>query len=165
MQELKLYQIPALMRQALDNLEIDEETGEILNADGLHNLELSAKDKIANTGRYIRECTVLLDAMKQAKQNIDARMKTLQKRLDYLTGLSLDGMEALGVKKIEEPDIRISTRKSVGTVIEDEEAIPSKFVTIVQTQKINKTEIKKAIQAGEDVPGAYLVENVNLAIK
>lgn len=165
MQELTLYQIPALMRQALDNLEIDEETGEILNADGLHNLELSAKDKIANTGRYIRECTVLLDAMKQAKQNIDARMKTLQKRLDYLTGLSLDGMEALGVKKIEEPDIRISTHKSVGTVIEDEEAIPSKFVTIVQTQKINKTEIKKAIQAGEDVPGAYLVENVNLAIK
>lgn len=165
MQELTLYQIPALMRQALDNLEIDEETGEILNADGLHNLELSAKDKIANTARYIRECTVLLDAMKQAKQNIDARMKTLQKRLDYLTGLSLDGMEALGVKKIEEPDIRISTRKSVGTVIEDEEAIPSKFVTIVQTQKINKTEIKKAIQAGEDVPGAYLVENINLAIK
>ena len=165
MQELKLYQIPALMRQALDNLEIDEETGEILNADGLHNLELSAKDKIANTGRYIRECTVLLDAMKQAKQNIDARMKTLQKRLDYLTGLSLDGMEALGVKKIEEPDIRISTRKSVGAVIEDEEAIPSKFVTIVQTQKINKTEIKKAIQAGQDVPGAYLVENINLAIK
>lgn len=165
MQELTLYQIPALMRQALDNLEIDEETGEILNADGLHNLELSAKDKIANTGRYIRECTVLLEAMKQAKQNIDARMKTLQKRLDYLTGLSLDGMEALGVKKIEEPDIRISTRKSVGTVIEDEEAIPSKFVTIVQTQKINKTEIKKAIQAGQDVPGAYLVENINLAIK
>ena len=165
MQELKLYQIPALMRQALDNLEIDEETGEILNADGLHNLELSAKDKIANTGRYIRECTVLLDAMKQAKQNIDARMKTLQKRLDYLTGLSLDGMEALGVKKNEEPDIRISTRKSVGAVIEDEEAIPSKFVTIVQTQKINKTEIKKAIQAGQDVPGAYLVENINLAIK
>ena len=165
MQELTLFQIPALMRQALDNLEIDEETGEIMNADELNNLELSAKDKIANTARYIRECTVLLDAMKQAKQNIDARMKTLQKRLDYLTGLSLDGMEALGVKKIEESDIRISTRKSIGTVIEDEEAIPSKFVTIVQTQKINKTEIKKAIQAGEDVPGAYLVENINLAIK
>lgn len=165
MQELTLYQIPALMRQALDNLEVDKETGEILNADALNQLELSAKDKIANTGRYIRECTVLLEAMKQAKQNIDARMKTLQKRLDYLTSLSLDGMEALGVKKIEEPDIRISTRVSVGTVIEDEEAIPSKFVTIVQTQKINKTEIKKAIQAGEDVPGAYLVENVNLAIK
>ena len=165
MQELKLYQIPAFMRQALDNLEIDEETGEILNAEGLHSVELSAKDKIANTARYIRECTVLLDAMKQAKQNIDSRMKTLQKRLDYLTGLSLDGMEALGVKKIEEPDIRISTRKSISTMIEDEEAIPSKFVTIVQTQKINKTEIKKAIQAGEDVPGAYLVENINLAIK
>lgn len=165
MQELKLYQIPAFMRQALDNLEIDKETGEILNADGLHSIELSAKDKIANTGRYLRECTVLLDAMKQAKQNIDARMKTLQKRIDFLSGLSLDGMEALGLKKIEEPDIRISIRKSINTMIEDEKAIPSKFVTIVQTEKINKTEIKKAIQAGEDVPGAYLVENINLAIK
>ena len=68
MQELKLYQIPAFMRQALDNLEIDEETGEILNADGLHNIELSAKEKIVNTARYIRECTVLLDAMKTAKE-------------------------------------------------------------------------------------------------
>lgn len=165
MQELKLYQIPAFMRQALDNLEIDEETGEILNADGLHSIELSAKDKIANTARYIRECTVLLDAMKTAKQNIDARMKTLQKRIDYLAGLSLDGLQALGINKIEEPDIRIGTRKSVSTVIEDEETIPSKFVTIVQTEKINRTEIKKAIQAGEDVPGAHLVENINLSIK
>ena len=165
MQELKLYQIPAFMRQALDNLEIDEETGEILNADGLHNIELSAKDKIANTARYIRECTVLLDAMKTAKQNIDARMKTLQKRIDYLAGQSVEGLLALGVDKIEEPDIRIGTKKSVSTVIEDEKAIPSKFVTIVQTEKINRTQIKDAIKHGEDVPGAYLVENINLSIK
>lgn len=165
MQELTLYQIPALMRQALDNLEIDEETGEILNTDGLHNLELSAKDKIANTARYIRECTVLLDAMKTAKQNIDARMKTLQKRIDYLALESVKGLIALGVDKIEEPDIRIGTRKSVSTVIEDEKAIPSKFVTIVQTEKINRIEIKRAIQAGEDVPGAYLVKDINLSIK
>lgn len=165
MQELTLYQIPALMRQALDNLEIDEETGEILNADGLHNLELSAKDKIANTARYIRECTVLLDAMKTAKQNIDARMKTLQKRIDYLAGQSVEGLLALGIKKIEEPDIQIGMRKTVSTVIEDEKAIPSKFVTIVQTEKINRTEIKDAIKHGEDVPGAYLVENINLKIK
>ena len=165
MQELKLYQIPAFMRQALDNLEIDEETGEILNADGLHNLELSAKDKIANTGRYIRECTVLLDAMKTAKQNIDARMKTLQKRIDYLAGQSVEGLLALGIKKIEEPDIQIGMRKTVSTVIEDEKAIPSKFVTIVQTEKINRTEIKDAIKHGEEVPGAYLVENINLSIK
>lgn len=56
-------------------------------------------------------------------------------------------------------------RKTVSTVIEDEKAIPSKFVTIVQTEKINRTEIKDAIKHGEEVPGAYLVENINLKIK
>ena len=47
----------------------------------------------------------------------------------------------------------------------DEKALPADFVVETVTTKPDKTAIKKAIQAGEDVTGASLVENRNIQIK
>ena len=44
-------------------------------------------------------------------------------------------------------------------------ALPPDFVTTTVTTKPDKTAIKKAIQAGQAVAGAVLVENQNLQIK
>ena len=60
---------------------------------------------------------------------------------------------------------RISFRKSIQVQIDDEAALPADYVTTTVTTKPDKTAIKKAIQAGEDVTGASLVENRNIQIK
>lgn len=46
---MKLYQISDAIRQALDHIELDEETGEILSADALHAVEAEASEKIEAT--------------------------------------------------------------------------------------------------------------------
>ena len=53
----------------------------------------------------------------------------------------------------------------VAAQIDDEGALPPDFVTTTVTTKPDKTAIKKAIQAGQAVAGAVLVENQNLQIK
>lgn len=60
---------------------------------------------------------------------------------------------------------KIGFRKSTQVQIDDEGALPPDFVTTTVTTKPDKTAIKKAIQAGQAVAGAVLVENQNLQIK
>lgn len=52
---MKLYEIAPALRFALDDIVVDEETGEILNADALHAVEAEAAEKIEATALYLRE--------------------------------------------------------------------------------------------------------------
>jgi len=42
------------------------------------------------------------------------------------------------------------------TIITDETAVPAKFKTVITTEKVDKSAVKDAIVAGEEVPGAHL---------
>ena len=74
-------------------------------------------------------------------------------------------MESVGKDKVETVKARISFRKSVQVQIEDEAALPADYVTTTVTKSPDKTAIKKAIQGGQDVTGASLIEKRNIQIK
>ena len=74
-------------------------------------------------------------------------------------------MLSVGRDKVETARTKIGFRKSTHVQIDDEGALPPDFVTTTVTTKPDKTAIKKAIQAGQAVAGAVLVENQNLQIK
>ena len=60
--------------------------------------------------------------------------------------------------------ITFKTRKSSSLIIENEELIPKKYKTQVVTTKIDKAQIKKDLK-NEDIPSAYIQENLNLMVK
>ena len=74
-------------------------------------------------------------------------------------------MDAVGKAKLETPKVVVSFRKSKAIQIDDEAAVPAAFKSEVVSVKIDKTLIKQAIQLGQEVPGAALVENRNLQIR
>lgn len=74
-------------------------------------------------------------------------------------------MQKLGIPKLETINGVLSLRKSESVSIEDEKLIPAEFTTIVQDIKISKTDIKKAIKEGQEVPGATLIQNMSLQVK
>lgn len=167
--ELKIYEIPHKMQLALDALRIDEETGEIVGYEQLDALTESATVKIANTARYIRYAETQIEAMKQAKKAIEDRVRTAQKLVDWLKVRSSQAILALpeDKRKIEEPDIRVSIRKSHFVNITDYEKIDEKFFneTIVRKKELSKVAIEAAIKSGEKVEGATLETNYRLQIK
>ena len=167
--DLKIYEIPHEMQLALNALTIDEETGEIVGYEQLDAVTESATQKIANTARYIRELESKIEAMKQAKANIDARIKTAQKLSDWLGMKTVQALLALpdDKRKVEEPDIRISTHKSESIALDDEKLLDKKFikVEVITKQSPDKKAIKKAIKSGEEVAGARLCTNYTLQIK
>lgn len=161
---MKIYEVAPQFRAFFEDAEVDIETGEVVyNAEAFEELRFDAKDKIANCGRVIREWEAEAEAMKTAEKNIADRRKTLEKKIDWLKGLTLHAIEALG-EKVEAPDIRVSTRKSTKVIV-DEEKLHLDWFKQVISRKPNTEAIKKALKSGVTVEGAELVENLNLQIK
>lgn len=167
--ELKIYEIPSQIQAALNALEVDEETGEIVGWDKLEALTESATTKIANCARYIQFVQSQIEAMKAAEENIKARRQSAQNFIDRLSVKAVQALLAMpdGKRKIEEPDIKVSARPSDVVLIDDEKLLDEKFfnIKIKQEKNISKTAIKDAIKSGEDVKGARLVKNYKLQIK
>ena len=68
-------------------------------------------------------------------------------------------MQQRGVRVLDGDTSKLILRTNTpGVDVDDEQAVPAKFKTIKQEIQIDRRGIKKAIDAGEDVPGAHLRE-------
>jgi multidrug resistance efflux pump len=63
------------------------------------------------------------------------------------------------------PNHQISSRRSQGLVIEEEEAVPDAFMRIKTSTAVDKAAIKAALKLGQQVPGARLEERRSWSIK
>lgn len=97
-------------------------------------------------------------------QDRKKRLENAQKRFD---GYIQSAMQALDLKKLEALTCVISLRACPDSVeITDDQLVPAKFKTIKTETVISKSEIKKALQSGEDVPGADLkIGGVTLVVR
>lgn len=146
--------------------------GDIEMADGEVTAEIQARiDLLAENfeqkaiayGYVIKQC-------EGEESLIDAEIKRLQelkkksaKLSDYLKERIAGAMIEFGFEKIETPTLKLSFRKSEAVEIVDEAQLNQKYFNYKPT--VDKTSIKAALKAGEEVAGAKLVTNQNLQIK
>lgn len=162
---VSLYEISADFLKALDGLEVDEETGEIKNFDAVESLNAQFEEKAESVACYIKNLAAFADDLKAEEDTLSARRKSAERRIDSMKKYLTSCLESVGKDKVETVRARISFRKSVQVQIEDEAALPADYVTTTVTKSPDKTAIKKAIQGGQDVTGASLIEKRNIQIK
>lgn len=160
-----LYEISADFLSALESLEVDPDTGELLNADQFEAISAAFDEKAEATALYIKNLNVFISGAKAEEAALAERRKAAENRVERPKGFLASAMQTVGRDKVETAKAKISFRKSTQVQIDDEGALPVDFVTTTITTKPDKTAIKKAIQAGQAVAGAVLVENQNLQIK
>lgn len=160
---MKLYQISDAIRQALDHIELDEETGEILNADELHAVEAEAADKIEATALYLRELDAEAKAAKDEADRMLARVKSMQKRSDYLKAMLLDALHATG--KVKTGRVTVSIRTTKAVEIAEGADLPEAYTTVKTTVSPNKVAIKQALLDGVEVPGCHIEERESVSIR
>ena len=170
--ELTLYGISKEMiaMEELWEMAIDEETGKIKDVALLEELqqgiETTLKEKSADIVKYYKNRDSLVESIDKEIKRLQEMKKIGEKKQDSFKNYIKMCMEKMGVKKIETPNGNISLRKTPESVeLIDEEIIPEKFKTIVQVEKISKTDIKKALQEGEQRPGATLKRGMSISIK
>lgn len=160
---MKLYEIAPALRFALDDIEVDPETGEILNADALHAVEAAANDKIEATALYLRELDAEAKAAKDEADRMIARVKSMQKRSDYLKSMLLDALHATG--KVKTARVTVSIRMTQAVAVDEGANLPEAYTTVKTTVSPNKIAIKQALTDGIDVPGCELIERESVSIR
>lgn len=160
---MKLYEIAPALRFALDDIVVDEETGEILNADALHAVEAEAAEKIEATALYLRELDAEAKAAKDEADRMIARVKSMQKRSDYLKSMLLDALHATG--KVKTGRVTVSIRTTKAVEIAEGADLPEAYTTVKTTVSPNKVAIKQALLDGVEVPGCELIERESVSIR
>lgn len=177
MEHLTLYQLTqeelALRDILLDNG--GELTPELEQALAMNNAAISTK--VDSISRIYRNLDDMADAAKkeiQRLQNIKRHAESGQQRLKDTLAYA---MNEAGLDKLESGTTRISWRKSKSVDVFDFDTLTKQYKQILETLaantpswlkievSVNKTELAAAINEGQPIAGAQIVENRNIQIK
>lgn len=153
---MTLYEID---QQLLDC--IDLETGEIIDAEKLTELTMERDEKIEKVALWIKELKAEAEALKAEKQSFADRQKAAENKIESLKKWLAD---ALNGEKFKTTKVAVSFRKTKSVDVPDIFALDENYIKYAEPTA-DKAAIKKAIEAGETVKGAQLVENVSISIK
>jgi hypothetical protein len=164
---MSLYEISdkyiALLRES-----IDEDTGEIIDAklEALDQCSGDLQEKGIAVASFIKNLEADEVAIDAAICSMELRRDRLKKRrramLDYLK----DNMDRTGITEISCPYFVAKTKKCPPSVeILNEKYIPDRFFTKKEVFSLNKLELKKCLQQGENIEGVSLKQNTRLEIR
>lgn len=140
---------------------VDMETGEIIDTEKLRELQMEFDDKVEGIALWIKNLLSDAAAIKEEKDKLAERQRVCENKAkslkEYLSVF-------LGGQKFKTPKVSISYRKSKSVDVKDITVLPEEYMKYSEPTA-NKTEIKKAIESGIDVPGCEIVESQNMQIK
>ena len=84
---MTLFEIETAIGQALNNLTVDEETGEVKGYEELEKLQADKQEKIENIGKYIINLDAEAKALEEQEKKFAKRKQSAKKKAEYLKGL------------------------------------------------------------------------------
>lgn len=162
---LKLHEITqGFMALADGKDELTEDEQKIIS----NQLNQALQEKSTNIIAYYENLNILQEGISNEIKRLQEYKKQVETRIENYKSYIKENMKILNIDKIETPLGKISIAKSpISCEILDEEKIPSKYKSIVQTTKIDKKAIIDDFKAtGEIVDGVQMnTTNTNLRIK
>ena len=137
------------------------EDGEVIDEQALTELMMAKEEKIENVACWIKNLTAEAEAIKAEKERLAERQKKAEEKAESLKKWLAFALEG---EKFTTARVAISYRKSVSVQV-DESLLDKKYMKEKVTYTPDKTALKKALQAGENIEGAYLEEKQNIQIK
>lgn len=155
---MKLYDIAEIY----ENLEnIDDE---VAVATAMDAVDAALEEKLESTAKVIRNLEAEAEALEAEEKRLKARKTAVRNRIADIKGYVQENLEAMGKDKVTSGIFKWSIQANAPSVnILDESLIPDNFWKI--ERKPMKTEIKKAIEAGELTEGVELVRTKSLRLR
>ena len=161
----KIYELNAQIKACIQYDEehvVNTEDGEILNLEQFEALQMERDQKIEGMCCYIKNKLAEAEAIYAEINVLSYRAEAMKKEVDrckaYLAGV-------LYGEKFETPRCKISWRKSEICNVLSMEELPDEYKRTKVTIDADKTAIKKAIKAGAEVPGAEVIQKLNMTLK
>lgn len=158
---LKLYEYDTVIGNLLDQMaELDEIPDELYGE--LLDLKAERDVKIENVALYIKNLSAELKAVSEEEKKLKSRRIALTKKIDHMK-MYLGNFVGEG-NNHKTARVSIYWQRSKAVEFTDENKIPAIYRT-PQPDKISKSDIKRAIEGGEDVPGAEIIVNHNIVVR
>lgn len=166
----------------LEEYSVDPDTGELLDEDQFNakfdEIQMALNDKIESSICFVKNLNAEVEAFKAEEKNLAQRRKVkenlaerIKNRIDtYIKAQYTDeegNVDTVGLNKykMETPKMKLSYRKSESVNITDIDSVPKEYIKTKTEVLADKTNIKKAIKAGQYIDGAELVTNINMQVK
>lgn len=160
-----LYEISADYLLAIENIQVDEETGEVTGYEELEAVADEFDIKAENISLFIKNEEAFALSIREEEKALADRRKQHENKANNLKNYLANQMLDIGKTKLETPKTKVSFRKSEQTIIEAEDLIPKEYIKEKITRTPDKTAIKNAIKSGQEVSGAYIETKQNIQIK
>jgi hypothetical protein len=164
---LRLYEL-AQQFQQLEELSLAEDIPPEVLADTLEGIEGDFDNKAVQVAKYILSLEANCAATQAAAKAMKARADSVQRRADSVRAYLLFQLQSIDKRQIVCPDFKISRRANpVAVQLTDIERLPANFWIQPDPPppRPDKHAIREALQAGTDVPGAYLESGERVEIR
>ena len=138
----------------------------------IDEVSLDLDTKIENIGCYIKNLESDVEALKKEEDNLKARRKSAENKIEglkrYLNGYLIACFpkdEDRAKWKFKTAKVVLGYRKSNSVEVPDIEKLDKNFIKVKTEVVPDKTAIKDAIKSGKEVIGAFIKQNINLNIK
>lgn len=140
---------------------IDTETGEILQTEELHALQMERREKIRNLACWIKNLRAEAEDYAEEEKVFAYRKSVAVNKAERLKQYLSDCLQG---EKIQAREFAISWRKSQKIEIADEKNIPEAY-RIPVPDKIDRAGLKDALKQGMRLPGVHLAAYNKIQIK
>lgn len=156
----------------IENLEALRERYRAAWFDTLTAIEEEFDVKAENVAVYIKSLNAEIKALKAEEDALKRRRTAFENSVERLKGYLLGSMHTVGRLKIDMPRAKLSVRKNAESLVVDDDL---RFIEWAQAHndsllkyslpEIRKTNAKKLVQAGEQLPFVHLTRTESLIIK
>lgn len=162
---MKLYEINEALEKLL-MLEsgnfVDTETGEILTAEAVDELELAREEKIESCLLFVKNMNAEAEMIKAEIEKLTARKKACENKASWCKEYV---QNALKGEKFKTARVAVSySNRQKLEFVGDINNMPEEFLRYKEPE-LNKTAITNALKAGQEVYGCQLVPSVSMTIK
>jgi hypothetical protein len=169
---MKLYEIAndyLALRQAIDNDEIPEEA----LADTLEAITGEVEYKADQIACMLKNLDADITAIKAEEVKLAERRKAKEKTYERIKSYLSDALERMSIDKVETARNKITFRRSESVEVDEDVFIRwateqfnrDDLITVKHTETANKTEIKKILKMGTEMPGVELIVKRNIQLK
>ena len=150
---------------------VDQETGEILDAEKLDALQMEREQKLEGVALWIKDLKAEAEAVKAEADKLTARKKALDNKID---GLKQWLLCALDGGRLQTPRCKVFLTHNQRLAVADEPGLVEYLMNALTYRdqflkfsepELKKDAIKKALKEGTIIPGAALEETESVVIK
>lgn len=163
---MNLYEITSKYMDVLTNLQIDEETGEVINAheidDALRDFDGAMEPAACAYKNYLAEA----EAMKREEEALRKRRQTQERRAEAIKNAMYNAMVVTGRDKYTSSKVSVNVRKNpISVLITPGTVLPGEYIKTKVIEEPDKKALKVAIENGANIEGVTLEQKLRLDIK